>query len=202
MISVSKLCSFYFPFDKEAVLTMLEGKGRNRIEVLAEWEQKRDEGNAIHNQLEAFMVKQKHAKERLLPAEKGIEGYVGCIHWLMSIGYKIYGAELSFDNMALGVTGRIDALFEKDDHFLVVDWKSSTGSFERDNCQPPLQEFFRDKHHQHLYQLLIQSFLTEHVLNKPTTASYVVQNGNQFEIHHSTPDHPLVVSSVNTYHSM
>lgn len=200
-ISVSKLCSFYFPFDKEAVLAKVsQNRGVPKSMVQAEWDKSRDEGNSIHERIESFMIRQKRSRSCLLPVEEGIEGYCNFIHTaIRDWGYEIYDAEMTLNDNKYNLVGKLDAVFKKDEHFLVVDWKSNTGHFEKEKCRAPLHNFFKDKHHQYIYQLLIQSFLIEENLRLPTVLAYVTQNGGSFSINYANPNHSLVVSSVEVY---
>lgn len=201
MISVSKLCSYYFPFDKATVLAKLsEKRGIPESEIQKEWDKSRDDGIAMHKQIESFMIRQKHSRAGLLPIEVGIEGYCNFIHTaIRDWGYEIFGAEMKYENTQFGVIGKLDALFRKDEHLLIVDWKSNTGHFEKESCQAPLQEFFRDKHHQYIYQLLIQSFLAEGALKLPTALAYVTQNGRDFSVEYTNSNHELVIASIEEY---
>lgn len=200
-ISISKLCSFYFPFDKEAVLAKVsQNRGVPESVIQAEWDKSRDEGNAMHRQIESFMIRQKHSRSGLLPVEEGIEGYCNFIHTAITDwGYEIYGAEMKFENTQYNLVGKLDAVFKKDEHLLIVDWKSSTGHFEKETCQEPLQNFFRDKHHQYVYQLLIQSFLAEGSLKIPAALAYVTQDGHNFNVEYAISDHELVKASIQKY---
>ena len=201
MISVSKLCSFYFPFDKDAVLAKVsQNRGIPESEIQAEWDKSRDEGIAMHKQIESFMIRQKHSRSGLIPVEEGIEGYCNFIHTaIRDWGYEIFGAEMKFENSQYGIIGKLDALFKKDEHLLIVDWKSNTGHFEREQCRAPLQSFFRDKHHQYIYQLLIQSFLAEGALKLPAALAYVTQNGSDFSVEYTNSNHDLVRASIDEY---
>lgn len=197
MISISKLCSFYFPFDKEMVLTNLVAKGRGtREEILAEWERKKERGIANHEKINSYLLSSQKDKFDT----SGIEGYIRCIQWLEDkCGYNLRDAELTCKDKDLGIIGRIDALFEQNDHFLIVDWKPNTNDFPGEFCQSPLQHFHRNKHNQYVYQLMIQDLLVFNKLKKNSILAYVIQIGPTFEIFYAKSDRDLVKQSIEVY---
>lgn len=198
MISVSKLCSFYFPFDKEKILDSLVAKGRGtKEEILAEWDRKRDHGIAVHDKMHKYLIARKHGMK--ISDTEGIEGYIAFVDWIENHGYKYYSSEVECECTELGIKGRIDALFQKDDHFLIVDWKSSTNDFPSDFCQYPLSSFRRNKNDTYFYQLKVQEYLIHKKFGKSSALAYVVPEGDQFRIFHTELDRDLVESSVQTY---
>lgn len=198
MISISKLCNFYFPFDKEKALDSLVAKGKGtREEILAEWDRKRIHGNFLHEKMHKYLIARKHGMD--ISDTEGIEGYIACTEWVESHGYKYYSSEVKGECSELGIKGRIDVLFEKDDHFLIIDWKSSTDDFPGKFCQAPLNNFRQNKNDKHFYQLKVQEYLMHKKFGKSSALAYVISEGDQFKIYYTEADQELVRQSVEVY---
>ena len=86
-----------------------------------------DTGTQVHNYIDKLLKGEdvNDIPDQLEPAIRGF------LKWRRKyIDWKYLGSELGVFSIKQSVAGTIDALFETDDGYMIVDWKTSSGIYE------------------------------------------------------------------------
>ena len=123
--SVTELISKYFePFNKDSVASKLINThpkyfGMTKVELIKQWDERRDHGSKIHKEIEDFIKSGKVATE-----QKSLDA----IDWLErnSLEKELKSEAIIFSK-ELKIAGSIDVLIhdKKNNSYVILDWKTS-----------------------------------------------------------------------------
>tara|TARA_B100001121_G_scaffold133883_1_gene117277 strand:+ start:2285 stop:2989 length:705 start_codon:yes stop_codon:yes gene_type:complete len=123
--SVTELISKYFePFNKDSVASKLINThpkyfGMTKVELIKQWDERRDHGSKIHKEIEDFIKSGKVATE-----QKSLDA----IDWLErnSLEKELQSEAIIFSK-ELKIAGSIDVLIhdKKNNSYVILDWKTS-----------------------------------------------------------------------------
>ena len=123
--SVTELISKYFePFNKDSVASKLINThpkyfGMTKVELIKQWDERRDHGSKIHKEIEDFIKSGKVATE-----QKSLDA----IDWLErnSLEKELQSEAIIFSR-ELKIAGSIDVLIhdKKNNSYVILDWKTS-----------------------------------------------------------------------------
>ena len=123
--SVTELISKYFePFNKDSVASKLINThpkyfGMTKVELIKQWDERRDQGSKIHKEIEDFIKSGKVATE-----QKSLDA----IDWLErnSLEKELQSEAIIFSK-ELKIAGSIDVLIhdKKNNSYVILDWKTS-----------------------------------------------------------------------------
>ena len=123
--SVTELISKYFePFNKDSVASKLINThpkyfGLTKVELIKQWDERRDHGSKIHKEIEDFIKSGKVATE-----QKSLDA----IDWLErnSLEKELQSEAIIFSR-ELKIAGSIDVLIhdKKNNSYVILDWKTS-----------------------------------------------------------------------------
>ena len=123
--SVTELISKYFePFNKDSVASKLINThpkyfGMTKVELIKQWDERRDQGSKIHKEIEDFIKSGKVATE-----QKSLDA----IDWLErnSLEKELQSEAIIFSK-ELKIAGSIDVLMhdKKNNSYVILDWKTS-----------------------------------------------------------------------------
>ena len=126
-MSVTSLASKYFePFNKlevakRLVETNVKYFGMTVEQLIAQWDQSRDFGTLVHNNIESYINKETY---------ESISEVTHAIKWMKkfkNLSEFIFYPEVKIFSTELKIAGTIDLLAHdtKRDTFIIVDWKTS-----------------------------------------------------------------------------
>lgn len=193
--SVTSITSKYFsPFDKDAIAkklveTNMKYVGMTTDELIAQWDEARDFGNLVHNNIESYINNKNY---------KDISEVRHAIKWMnkfKNLSEFVFYPEVIIYSEELGIAGSIDVLAKdtKNDTYIIIDWKTSKSisksSFGGRMGIHPITSHLMDCKYVHysmqlsLYRYLIEEFygikvsnlLIAHLKNnecKPIVADY------------------------------
>ena len=125
--SVTSITSKYFsPFDKDAIAkklveTNMKYVGMTTDELIAQWDEARDFGNLVHNNIESYINNKNY---------KDISEVRHAIKWMnkfKNLSEFVFYPEVIIYSEELGIAGSIDVLAKdtKNDTYIIIDWKTS-----------------------------------------------------------------------------
>ena len=125
--SVTSITSQYFaPFDKDVIAkrlveTNVKYIGMTAEELIAQWDESRDFGTLVHNNIESYINNQTY---------KDISDVRHAIKWMKkfkNLSEFIFYPEVIIYSTELGIAGSIDVLAKdtKNDTHIIIDWKTS-----------------------------------------------------------------------------
>ena len=125
--SVTSITSQYFaPFDKDVIAkrlveTNVKYIGMTAEELIAQWDESRDFGTLVHNNIESYINNQTY---------KDISEVRHAIKWMKkfkNLSEFIFYPEVIIYSTELGIAGSIDVLAKAtyNDTHIIIDWKTS-----------------------------------------------------------------------------
>lgn len=124
-LSVTDVVEYHFPFDREDVADRLakyssKYDGMTKEDILDEWDDIRDHGTVVHDQISAYI------DENIMPSEYKAMSAVKWYNTHMLASHESF-PEITVYDRDIGLAGRIDLLvINKDtDQCAIIDWKTA-----------------------------------------------------------------------------
>mgnify|MGYP001328081801 FL=1 len=213
--SVTSITSQYFaPFDKDSIAkrlveTNVKYIGMTAEELIAQWDQARDFGTLVHNNIESYINNESY---------KDISEVRHAIKWMKkfkNLSEFIFYPEVIIYSKELGIAGSIDVLAKdiKNDTYIIIDWKTSKSisksSYGGRKGIHPITSHLMDCKYVHysmqlsLYRYLIEEFYGIEISNlliahlngnecKPIVADYYKK-----EVLDMVKEHKKTLNSMN-----
>tara|TARA_B100000902_G_scaffold5552_1_gene7230 strand:- start:1044 stop:1772 length:729 start_codon:yes stop_codon:yes gene_type:complete len=213
--SVTSITSQYFaPFEKEAIAkrlveTNMKYMGMTSEELIATWDEARDFGTLVHNNIESYINKETY---------KDISEVKHAIKWMnkfKNLSEFIFYPEVIVYSKELEIAGSIDVLAKdtKSNTYIIIDWKTSKSisksSYGGKKGTHPITSHLMDCKYVHysmqlsLYRYLIEEFYDIKISNlliahlngsecKPIVADYY-----QKEVTDMINEHRKTINSIN-----